>query len=788
MNITLKLRRSAGVPVTVSVHRLLQDANRARDARDWAKASRGYREALERDPELAHIWIQYGHALKERGDTSDAQAAYLEAARLQPRSVEAHLELGRLHRARGEVPAASRSFLRAAQLAPHHPDVLLELHSLMAKGVGVTPEDLLSVLGQPADEIFAAPPLEDFSRAAELAPALPDREAAAQGGGRTETALVFDVSDLISYFRNARLPTGIQRVQIETIAGALQTSSDRIVKICAFIEHRDDWLELAPQAFLALCRLSLAGGDRAAAEWLIALTRLHLLLNTAETFVFPYGACLINLGTSWWLQNYFLFVRQAKVERNVRYIPFVHDLIPVMAREHCTKELTQDFISWAVGAFEHADFFLVNSEATKRDLLKVAATLGHRLQAENIAVIRLDADVRRPLTAPAPKAALAQWGLHRGRFVLFVSTIESRKNHLAALEAWIALIQRHGLHNVPKLVCVGNRGWLNDAVYARLDSHEGLRDRVVMLKGLSDAELGRLYEACLFTLYPSHYEGWGLPVTEALCHGKAALVSDASSLPEAGGRFATYFESGSTPRLIEALERLIYDAPYRKTQEKAIAEGFRPRSWADIATQVGDQAAQWMAGAASAPARAPPARLGAYHALTRSFETRIWPGMRSAEIFRAGGGWWGPDGWGCWTKPQGGRLEIGVPDSRGPLRLYLRLHGGPTRAFAYRVRIHAPAKTIEGVMEPGAFKWIAIPMDAPPHDHVLRLTLEGDGCEDLGATTEGLDNRLVSVGLCGFFICAADDIAARTTFVEAVALDTLEDLAFSRPAPPQAPA
>ncbi len=87
--------------------------------------------------------------------------------------------------------------------------------------------------------------------------------------------------------------------------------------------------------------------------------------------------------------------------------------------------------------------------------------------------------------------------------MLFVSTVESRKNHLAAFDAWIGMIRRHGRRHVPKLVCVGNRGWLNDAVYARLQSQDGLRGHVHMLSGLSDAELDLLYRSCLFTLYPS---------------------------------------------------------------------------------------------------------------------------------------------------------------------------------------------------------------------------------------------------------------------------------------------
>jgi glycosyltransferase involved in cell wall biosynthesis len=775
MSLALKLHRSAGVPVTASVHRLLVQANDARDAKQWAQAARGYAEALALAPDLAHIHTQHGHALKEQGELIAARAAYLRAQALRPDTAEPHLHLGHLHKMEGDVAAAARSYLSAARIDPEHPDALLELSDLAALGADVNLADLMSLLRLRELGTRSADTWDWLSTSPEAAH--DDAPGQTEDKASAGPALVFDVSDLISYFRNARLPTGIQRVQIETIASALRSKS-RAVQVCVFAEQRDEWVEIAPDAFLDLCRLSLASGDRRAPEWSTAITRMRLMMNLADPIIFPRGAFLINLGTSWWLQNYFLFVRQAKALYGIRYVPFVHDLIPIVAGEHCTKALTQDFISWAIGAVEHADFFLVNSEATRRDLLAMVQTLGQTVDPDTIAVVHLDADFRKADTPPAPQAALGDWGLHREPFVLFVSTIESRKNHLGAFEAWIALIRRHGIRSVPKLVCVGNRGWLNDAVYAKLDAHEGLRERVVMLSGLSDAQLARLYQSCLFTLYPSAYEGWGLPVTESLCYGKVPLTSDASSLPEAGGPFAVRFEAGDIPALIEALETLMFDPGFRADCERKIAEAFRPRAWSEIAGQMADQIGEWSR--QDSPQRSHvPAQLGFYHPITRNFETRIWRGMRSAEAFRAGGGWWAPDDWGCWTKPRGGRLEIALPSKSGPLRFYLRLHGLPTRSTAYEVRISGAGRVMSGVLTPGEFKWLACDV-APAPDQTLHVTLKGEETENLANVTGGLDARVVSVGLSGFFVCAASDTNARASFLEAVTLGQMDDLSLSR--------
>ena len=79
----------------------------------------------------------------------------------------------------------------------------------------------------------------------------------------------------------------------------------------------------------------------------------------------------------------------------------------------------------------------------------------------------------------------------------------------------------------------------------------------MFLEGTSDPDLAALYRRCLFTVYPSLYEGWGLPVTESLCYGKTPLLSRVASLPEAGGEFADYFEIGSKVGLAAALKRLV---------------------------------------------------------------------------------------------------------------------------------------------------------------------------------------------------------------------------------------
>ncbi len=84
------------------------------------------------------------------------------------------------------------------------------------------------------------------------------------------------------------------------------------------------------------------------------------------------------------------------------------------------------------------------------------------------------------------------------------------------------------------------------------------------------------------------------------------------------------------------------------------------------------------------------------------------------------------------------------------------------------------------MMPPGAFKWVTIDVDPLPDDRIIRLKIEGEAVDDLRAVTEGGDPRIVSIGVTGFFVCESGDERGRAAFLEATALDNLEELAFNR--------
>ncbi|EPE96998.1 glycosyltransferase family 4 protein [Rhizobium grahamii] len=158
-------------------------------------------------------------------------------------------------------------------------------------------------------------------------------------------------------------------------------------------------------------------------------------------------------------------------------------------------------------------------------------------------------------------------------FVLFVGTLEPRKNLIGLLEAFAALPEfiRAGL----LLVIAGGQGWGLGNLEAEIKRLQ-LSSSVRLTGFVSDAELGALYQTAKFLAMPSHYEGFGLPIIEANAAGIPALTSNTSSMPEVGGDAAWLVEPSSVQSIADGLARLATDVPlYSKLSSAARANAER---------------------------------------------------------------------------------------------------------------------------------------------------------------------------------------------------------------------
>lgn len=170
------------------------------------------------------------------------------------------------------------------------------------------------------------------------------------------------------------------------------------------------------------------------------------------------------------------------------------------------------------------------------------------------------------------------------KFVMFVSTIDVRKNHSLLLMLWKGLISEYG-DAVPKLVLVGGVGWRGEETVSILNHNPTLKDKVLMLHGIEDATLDWLYTHCLFTVFPSSYEGWGLPVAESCRYGKFCISSNAGSLPEVAPDHAEYIDPLDCIAWYKALQKYCFN-PELLAEKTQLAKSYKPTDWQLTAKQV----------------------------------------------------------------------------------------------------------------------------------------------------------------------------------------------------------
>jgi glycosyltransferase involved in cell wall biosynthesis len=165
------------------------------------------------------------------------------------------------------------------------------------------------------------------------------------------------------------------------------------------------------------------------------------------------------------------------------------------------------------------------------------------------------------------------------RYALFVSTIEIRKNHRLLVRVWRRLLEQHGADAVPVLIFAGQVGWMVDDLLADLAASDCLGGKILLMPGLSEAELREAYRSCLFTVFPSFCEGWGLPVAESLVHGKFCVASNRTSIPEVGGDLIDYFDPSDDDDAFAKIERLVLDPSYLAAREARLRAEYHPRTW-----------------------------------------------------------------------------------------------------------------------------------------------------------------------------------------------------------------
>lgn len=236
----------------------------------------------------------------------------------------------------------------------------------------------------------------------------------------------------------------------------------------------------------------------------------------------------------------------------VRSVFTLHDLVFCFYPQ-THKPLNRWFLTLMMPRFlRAADAVIAVSECTKRDAMQT-----YDLDEAKIKVIYEGVNPRFRRSSPGVISSVLHKYDLRERYILSVGTIEPRKNLTSLLEAYVAIRNQD---SQLKLVIVGKRGWLYEGFFRRL-SELGLENEVIFPGFVPDEDLPALYSATDLFVFPSLYEGFGLPVLEAMACGAPVVTSNTSSLPEVAGEAALLVD----PNSVEALTRAMRDVLDNRT-------------------------------------------------------------------------------------------------------------------------------------------------------------------------------------------------------------------------------
>lgn len=384
-----------------------------------------------------------------------------------------------------------------------------------------------------------------------------------------------DVTDLVEFLQRRESVSGVQRVIAETAPLLIDPPINAIPVVLdrgrgCFVAMSSDEVDILVSKG-ARSAFSTSRDEMAA----ISTACLHRAASSPPVDI-DSDTVMAYLGAVWISDALMMAARDAHA-RGAKSVYLLYDLTPVLETGH-TAAVNRLFERYLGLLLDTASAVPSISSSSRNDLEAYATARGKSTPEGTVTGLPcgITPDQHPDGGSPWPRP-----------YALFVGTVEARKRHELALRAWRELIEQRGAENVPDLVCIGRLGWHAADFLDEYVATHGLGGKVSVLSAsVSDAELSDFYRHALFTVYPSRYEGWGLPVSESLAFGKVPVASRNSSIPEAGGEWAVYVDGDDPSEFARVIADEALDEGARSRHEQRIADGFVDLTWQQVADAI----------------------------------------------------------------------------------------------------------------------------------------------------------------------------------------------------------
>jgi glycosyltransferase involved in cell wall biosynthesis len=294
--------------------------------------------------------------------------------------------------------------------------------------------------------------------------------------------------------------------------------------------------------------------------------------NKGDQLFIPWG--------EWWDSRFITKLEQCH-KQGVVLIQVLHDMSPIVVPQFSNSgNATETFPVYMRHILPITDLVLSvskNSASDAKTWLKQ-----NKLHEPPIKVFRLGDDIKVSKPERPDDEIFNASKLKGNDFIMCVGTIELKKNHMMFYYVY-KLAHARGIE-LPKLVIAGRLGWLTEATYELMTKDPEVKDKFVFQLNKSDEILSWLYGHCLFTVLPSFYEGWGIPIAESLARGVPCISSNTSSMTEIAEDFVEHFSPASSDECLGAIQKMLKPATLEAARKRT--KQYVPYSWDDSFVQV----------------------------------------------------------------------------------------------------------------------------------------------------------------------------------------------------------
>ena len=266
------------------------------------------------------------------------------------------------------------------------------------------------------------------------------------------------------------------------------------------------------------------------------------------------------------------------LNRKIKKVLTIHDLTPILFPEMHTRETNLTWKSSLKFIKNRTNIVICDSISTKNDCIKLL-----KIPEKRLRVIPLSADEQyKPLKNKEQiyNELKREYNIN-SPFILFVGTLEKRKNVPTLIKSFYKLKKSKLDH---KLVIVGGKGWKYTKIFDLIEDLN-LKDEVIFTDYVSDEDLVKLYNTADLFVYPSLYEGFGLPPLEAMACGCPVITSNTSSLPEVVGDAGIMIDPNDIDGLTESMHKILTDQDLREEMSRKSLERAEMFSWKKAARE-----------------------------------------------------------------------------------------------------------------------------------------------------------------------------------------------------------